>query len=287
MGPGGMRTRGEMTSFGSYLSAACRLPALCLLGLALAACSGDDKPAYVERPVEDLYNTAHNSLLAGDYEESARLFDEVERQHPYSVWASKAQLMAAYSYYQDSKYDDAVNALDRFIQLHPGNRDVSYAYYLKALSYYEQISDVGRDQKMTQLALDSLTEVERRFPASGYARDAALKIDLARDHLAGKNMYIGRFYQGQGEYLAAINRFRSVIMDYQTTSHVPEALHRLVECYLTLGIIDEAQATAAVLGYNYPGSDWYIDSYALLTGIDLTPEEKEDSWISRFWKSIT
>ncbi len=274
-------------SIRGYLHAARRLPALCLLGLALAACGGDDEPVYVDQPVEDIYNGAHNSLLAGDYVESARLFDEVERQHPYSVWASKAQLMAAYSYYQDSKYDDAVNALDRFIQLHPGNRDVSYAYYLKALSYYEQISDVGRDQKMTQLALESLSELERRFPTSRYARDAALKIDLARDHLAGKNMSIGRFYQGQGEYLAAINRFRSVIMDYQTTSHVPEALHRLVECYLTLGITGEAQATAAVLGYNYPGSDWYIDSYALLTGIDLTPEQNEDSWISRFWKSIT
>ena len=278
--------RGEMSSFGQYLSASARLWAMCLLGLALAACSGDDKPEYVERPVEDLYNAAHNSMLAGEYEQSAYLFDEVERQHPYSVWASKAQLMAAYSFYQDNKYDDAINALDRFIQLHPGNRDVSYAYYLKALSYYEQISDVSRDQKMTQLALDSLSEVERRFPESGYARDATLKIDLARDHLAGKNMAIGRFYQDQGEFLAAINRFRTVIMDFQTTTHVPEALHRLVESYLALGVIDEAQVTAAVLGFNYPGSDWYIDSYALLTGIDIAPAEKEGSWISRMWNSI-
>ncbi|MDH3473915.1 MAG: outer membrane protein assembly factor BamD [Rhodospirillales bacterium] len=263
-----------------------RIAMVLLLGFTLVACSSDDDPAYVERPVEDLYNSAMDALQAGEYEESARLFDEVERQHPYSVWASKAQLMAAYSYYQDNKYDDAINALDRFIQLHPGNRDVSYAYYLKALSYYEQISDVERDQKMTRLALESLTELERRFPESRYARDATLKADLARDHLAGKNMSIGRFYQRQGEYLAAINRFRSVIMDYQTTTHVPEALHRLVECYLALGIIDEAQATAAVLGHNYPGSDWYINSYALLTGIDMMPEEKQDSWISRIWKSI-
>ena len=269
-------------------SRARRLKALCLAGClaaALAACSSTE-PEYVERPVEDLYNGAMDSLLAGEYEESARLFDEVERQHPYSVWASKAQLMAAYAYYQDNKYDDAINALDRFIQLHPGNRDVAYAYYLRAISYYEQISDVERDQKMTRMALETLEDVVRRFPDSRYARDASLKIDLARDHLAGKHMEIGRFYQGQSEYLAAINRFRAVIQDYQTTTHAPEALHRLVECYLAIGVTEEAKATAAVLGYNFPGSNWYMDSYALLTGADLQPEGSEDSWISRVWNSI-
>jgi len=194
--------------------------------------------------------------------------------------------MAAYAHYQNNKYDEAVNALDRFIQLHPGSRDAPYAYYLRAISYYEQISDVGRDQKMTKLALDALEEVVRRFPESRYARDATLKLDLARDHLAGKHMDIGRYYQGEGEYLAAINRFRLVITDYQTTTHVPEALHRLVESYLALGVTQEAQSTAAVLGYNYPGSEWYTDSYLLLTGVDLRPEEHKDSWISRVWKSI-
>ena len=245
-----------------------RAPALAA-ALFLGACGSDDVP-YVERPVEDLYNSAMDQLQAQNFQESARLFDEVERQHPYSVWASKAQLMAAFSYYQDNAYDDAINALDRFIQLHPGNRDVAYAFYLKALSYYEQISDVERDQKMTRLALESLDEVVRRFPESSYARDASLKIDLARDHLAGKNMSVGRFYQGRGEYLAAINRFRAVVEKFQTTTHVPEALHRLVECYLALGIIDEAKANAAVLGYNYPGSEWYADSYELLADIDPT-----------------
>ena len=245
-----------------------RAPALAA-ALFLGACGSDDVP-YVERPVEDLYNSAMDQLQAQNFQESARLFDEVERQHPYSVWASKAQLMAAFSYYQDNAYDDAINALDRFIQLHPGNRDVAYAFYLKALSYYEQISDVERDQKMTRLALESLDEVVRRFPESTYARDASLKIDLARDHLAGKNMSVGRFYQGRGEYLAAINRFRAVVEKFQTTTHVPEALHRLVECYLALGIIDEAKANAAVLGYNYPGSEWYADSYELLADIDPT-----------------
>lgn len=256
---------------------------LCVL---LAACASTDEPEYVERPVEELYNEAMDSLLAADYAEAARLFDEVERQHPYSVWAAKAQLMAAYANYQDNKYDDAVNALDRFIQLHPGNRDVAYAYYLRAISYYEQISDIGRDQKMTRLALESLEEVARRFPESRYARDATLKIDLARDHLAGKHMEIGRFYQARGEYLAAINRFRTVVQDYQTTTHAPEALHRLVECYLALGVTEEAQATAAVLGYNFPGSPWYADSYALLTGVDLRPKKGAGSWIDRVWKSL-
>jgi outer membrane protein assembly factor BamD len=255
------------------------------LAVALWACTGTPEPEFVERPVEDLYNSAMDQLQAGQYEPAAELFDEVERQHPYSTWASKAQLMAAYSYYEASKYDDAIASLDRFIQLHPGNEDVRYAYYLKALCYYEQISDVRRDQKMTQLALESLQELVRRFPESKYARDAELKIDLTRDHLAGKHMEIGRYYQRRDNYLAAINRFRTVIETYQTTMHVPEALHRLVECYLALGVIDEAQATAAVLGYNFPGSRWYTDSYVLLTGANLQPEASEDSWIGQVWTS--
>jgi len=256
------------------------LAAAALLTLALAACSGEDRPAYVEKPVDELYNGAMNAMQAGDYKEAARLFDEVERQHPYSEWASKAQLMAAYAFYQKNSYDEAINALDRFIELHPGSPDVSYAYYLKAICYYEQIVDVRRDQKSTEDALKSLEELVRRFPDSKYARDAQLKIDLALDHLAGKHMEIGRFYQSRSEYLAAINRFRTVIERYQTTTHVPEALHRLVECYLAMGIVDEAKATAAVLGHNFPGSEWYVDSYDLLTGEHLAPEESQGSWIS-------
>jgi outer membrane protein assembly factor BamD len=251
-----------------------------LLAFGLAACGGDDKPVYVEKPVEELYNGAMDAMQAGDYEEAARLFDEVERQHPYSEWAAKAQLMAAYAFYQENSYDEAINALDRFIELHPGSPDAPYAYYLKAISYYEQIVDVRRDQKATSDALNALEELVRRYPDSQYARDAELKIDLALDHLAGKHMDIGRFYQSRSEYLAAINRFRTVIERYQTTTHVPEALHRLVESYLAMGIVDEAKATAAVLGHNFPGSDWYLDSYALLTGENLYPEESEGSWIS-------
>lgn len=266
-----------------------QLPVAFLLatGLALAGCASDEEPEYVERPVGELYNQAMDDLLDENYEQAANLFDEVERQHPYSTWASKAQLMAAYAHYQDNSYTDAINALDRFIELHPGNRDIAYAYYLQALCYYERISDVHRDQQMTQQARDALQEVVRRFPDSEYARDAKLKVTLTNDHLAGKEMTVGRYYLNKGHYLAAINRFRTVVKDYQTTTHVPEALHRLVEAYLALGVVDEAQATAAVLGYNYPGSDWYAYSYEMLTGRDVLPERDEDSWISRVWNSVT
>lgn len=251
--------------------------------LTLAACGGGDKDNYVDRPVETLYNTAMDDLQAGKYERAAKGFDEVERQHPYSLWATKAQLMSAYSLYEAGNYDESILALDRFIQLHPGHPDIAYAYYMKALDYYVQIVDVGRDQRITQDALKSLQEVMRRFPETRYARDARLKVDLTRDHLAGKEMEIGRFYETQKEYLAAINRFRSVVDGYQTTTHVPEALERLTECYLALGLTDEAKRTAAVLGYNYPGSEWYRDSYALVTNSkDLPPDlVEQESWLTR------
>lgn len=251
-----------------------------VLALGLGACT-EKKREYVERPVETLYNEAMDALLNGQPKESTEKFDEVERQHPYSLWATKAQLMAAYSYYLQNRYDDAIIALNRFIRLHPTNRDVAYAHYLKGLSYYEQISDVARDQKMTELALRTLDELVKRFPKSKYARDAKLKIDLTYDHLAGKEMEIGRYYHNQGHYLAAINRFRTVVDKYQTTTHVPEALHRLTEAYLALGVTDEARKTAAVLGHNFPGSEWYIDSYQIMENKQVRPEEK-DPWY-KFW----
>lgn len=260
-----------------------QLLVLLVLALGLAGCDtfGAKEVKYVERPVDVIYNTALSELERGRYFQAAEQFDEVERQHPYSVWARRSMLMAAYCYYQMNEYDKAILSAQRFIALHPGNRDVAYGYYLIGVSYYEQISDVGRDQKITGDALRALSEIVRRFPATDYARDARLKIDLTRDHLAGKEMEIGRYYMKQGEVLAALNRFRTVIESFQTTTHAPEALHRLTECYLALGIIDEAQAAAAVLGHNYPGTDWYQDSYALLTGKRVLPEEKKDSWISR------
>src|SRR5258708_9452192 len=204
-----------------------------------------------------------DQLLDHVYDKAAKSFDEVERQHPYSVWATKAQLMSAYALYEAAKYGESIVDADRFIQLHPGHRDVAYAYYLKALDYYVQIADVARDQRATEKAMTALGEVVRRFPDSRYGRDARLKIDLARDHLAGKEMEIGRWYERQRLYLAASNRFKRVVDDHQTTTHVPEALHRLTECYMSLGLTEEAQRTASVLGYNYPGSVWYGDSYAL------------------------
>lgn len=240
--------------------------ALAACTFALAACSSDEPQLeYVERPVEELYNQAVDSALAGDYKAAAPLFDEVERQHPYSVWATQAQLMAAYSLYQNNDYDDAISALDRFIQLNPSNQNVDYAYYLKGLCYYEQIVDVGRDQKLTRNAMETLQELVQRFPESKYSRDALLKLDLTRNHLAGKEMAIGRFYLREGKYLAAINRFKRVVENYDTTDQVPEALHRMTEAYTALGLDDQAKRTAAVLGHNYPGSEWYQDSYALMT----------------------
>lgn len=271
-----------------YAGAAARALALATT-LTLGACGifgGDDDKTYAEAPVESLYNRALDSLGSSDYKNAAKTFEEVDRQHPYSVWAVKAQIMLAFAHYQANKYDDAIIALDRFIGLHPGHRDVPYAYYLKALSYYEQISDVGRDQRMTEQALTSLGEVVKRFPDTPYARDARLKIDLAVDHLGGKEMEVGRFYQTRKQWVAAINRYRRVIEQYQTTTHTPEALHRLVECYLALGVTNEAKMAAAVLGHNFPGSDWYADTYFLLEGVDLRPEKDEASWLGRVWKSI-
>jgi outer membrane protein assembly factor BamD len=253
-------------------------PALVLALLFVAACSSDtDKPDYVERPVSAIYNEAMDSLNEGLYAEAAIKFDEVERQHPYSSWATKAQLMAAYANYETNAYDEAIVALDRFIELHPSNRDTPYAYYLKGLSYYEQISDIARDQRMTKRALATFRELINRYPNSRYARDAKIKLDLTNDHLAGKDMEIGRFYLRRGHSLAAINRFKAVIEHYQTTTHVPEALHRLTEAYLTLGIIDEARKMAAVLGHNFPGSEWYVDSYQLIEGKQIRPAD-EDPW---------
>jgi outer membrane protein assembly factor BamD len=263
------------------------LPRLAAAGLllVLAACGDSKNKVVIEKPVDDLYNKAMDDLVAENYQSAAQTFDQVESQHPYSVWATKSQLMEVYANYADGRYDDAILAADRFIQLHPGNRDVGYAYYLKAICYYMQIVDVGRDQKLTQLALKSLEDVIRRFPDSKYARDAKLKLDFTRDHLAGKEMEIGRYYLNRGEYLAAMNRFKRVIENYQTTTHVPEALERLVECDLALGLGNEAKENAAVLGYNYPGSHWYTDAYALVTGTG-NPGAAKGGWFSRLVSNV-
>jgi outer membrane protein assembly factor BamD len=220
--------------------------------------------AYVARDVDTLYTAAKNRLDKGDTRQAAALFDEVERQHPYSPWARRAQLMSAFSYYVARDYNKAIQSAQRFLSIHPGNRDAPYAYYLVALCYYEQISDVTRDQKITLQAKQALTEVARRYPGTRYASDATLKLDLVNDHLAGKEMTIGRLYERTGKWVAATLRFRNVVDNYQTTSHTPEALYRLVESYLSLGIPEEAEKAAAVLGHNYPGSEWYKKAFELM-----------------------
>jgi len=233
--------------------------------LSLAACGGNKEEKYVAREVEQIYNIAGDLLDKRRWEKAAEAFDEVERQHPYSVWARRSQLMAAYAHYMSRNYDDAILACERFLQLHPGNKGAPYAYYLIALSHYNRIVDVGRDQVETEEAQKALLELIRRFPNTDFAKDAKLKYDLTNDHLAGKEMEIGRFYLNKQNYLAALGRFQIVAYGFDTTSHVPEALHRLVEVNLALGLVAEAERVAQVLDHNYPGSKWYERSYALLT----------------------
>jgi outer membrane protein assembly factor BamD len=241
---------------------------VCAAAVPLASCAtgrntkGDT--AYIARDVNTLYGAAKRTLDGGDYEGAAKLFDEVERQHPYSVWARRAQLMSAFSYYLAQKYTEAISSAQRFVTIHPGNTEAPYAHYLIAMSYYQQIADVTRDQAITQQASPAFGELVRRYPESRYAADARLKLDLINDHLAGKEMEIGRFYQRSGNWLAASLRFREVVDKYETTSHTPEALERLVESYLALGLPEEARKSAAVLGKNYPNSYWYRQSLRLL-----------------------
>ncbi len=247
------------------------LAAALILTLALPAvgCASGGKRTradthYVAHDVTTLYSAAKQRLDRGRYAEAAALFDEVERQHPYSVWARRAQLMSAFSYYAARDYTKSIESARRFLAIHPGNKDAPYAHYLIALAYYEQIEDVTRDQSVTRNALTSLNELIRRYPDTRYAADARLKVDLVRDHLAGKEMEIGRFYQRRNRWLASIVRFRAVVDEYQTTSHTPEALMRLTESYLAMGIPEEARKAAAVLGANYPGSKWYERAYSLV-----------------------
>ena len=239
--------------------------------------------------VEELYNNGVDALNAKRYNAAVNQFDEVEQNYPYSSWAVNAQLMHGYAEYLQNHYTESIGSLDRYIQLHPTNANAPYAYYLRALGYYEQIADIQRDQKGTEQAMAALQDVVNRFPDSAYARDARLKIDLCRDHLAGKEMEIGRWYQGQKLYAGAIGRFQRVIDDYQTTNHTPEALHRLTEIYLTLGLTDQARHTAAVLGHNYPGSVWYEDSYGDLAEnnmVPAAPREAQAGFFARNFGSI-
>ncbi len=240
----------------------------------------------LDQSPEGLYAAGVEALQARRFQPAVDLFDRVERDHPYSTWATNAKIMAAYGDYQRNRYTEAIGALDRFIQLHPAHRDVAYAYYLRALSYYEQIADSQRDQRATEQAMSALQDVVNRFPDTAYARDARLKLDLGRDHLAGKEMNIGRFYMQQRLSASAIGRFRRVVEDYQTTNHVPEALHRLTEIYLQLGLTEEARRTASVLGHNFPGSPWYQDSYALLVDGAAPAPGDRPGFARRAWNRV-
>ncbi len=241
----------------------------------VTACQSDRRRAeiaYIERPVEVLYNNAAKELDSRQYEDAIQLFNEVERQHPYSEWARRSTLMSAFAAYQSRRYDEAIGTAQRYISLNPGSTDAAYAYHLVATSYFEQITDVGRDQRTTELTKAALDELLRRFPNTEYAKDAQLKMDMVNDQLAGKEMTIGRWYLKRNEHLPAINRFRKVITDYDTTTHAPEALYRLVEAYMSVGLKGEALAAAAVLGYNHPDSVWYRDAYTIMTGEGLDPD---------------
>jgi outer membrane protein assembly factor BamD len=240
---------------------------LIIVGTALAGCSKDEN-MYADKPVDLLYTAAKEKLDADEFDAAAEVFDEVDRQHPYSDWATKSQLMKGYAYYKSQKYPKALGAIETFIQLHPGHEDAAYAHYMRAMCYYEQIFHVLRDQKMAEQAARSMEEVFTRFPESEYARDAKMKYELVLDHMAGKEMTVGRHYLKKDAYAAAANRFRTVVDFYRGTSHVPEALHRLVECYTAMGLDREAVETAAVLGHNFASSPWYADTYYLVKGVD-------------------
>lgn len=274
---------------------AIRALSLVLLSAGLAACGGNrarEEVQFVDEPVAQLYNRGAQYLDQRRWTDAVAAFEEVERQHPYSSWARRSMLMEAYAQYQNNKYDDAIEDAQRFLSLHPGNESAPYAYYLIAICQFERILDVGRDQATTENALTALNDVVRRYPESPYARDARLKIDMVYDQLAGKEMEVGRFYLERDQHLAAINRFRNVIENehFQRTSHVPEALHRLVESYISVGLPEEAQRMGAILGHNFPGNEWYQRSYALMedNGVQqISAQEAERrGWFSRTFGAV-
>jgi outer membrane protein assembly factor BamD len=255
---------------------------------AVGGCSLFDKDKVLpDQPADKLYNEGLYLLNEKhDSKAAAKKFEDVDREQPYSDWARKALVMSAYAYYQAGQYDDAIAAAQRYVALHPGSPDASYAQYLIAASYYDQIPDVSRDQTRTEKALATLEEVARKYPGTEYANAAKQKIEMARDQLAGKEMTIGRYYLNRKDFIGAINRFKVVVTKYQTTRHVEEALERLTEAYMALGIVAEAQTAAAVLGHNFPDSPWYKDAYQLVKSGGREPAENKDSWISKAFKTV-
>lgn len=261
--------------------------ALAMVGLVLvlAACTSDKDIQIPDDPADKLYNEGLYLLQnKKDAKAAAKKFEEVDRQHPYSDWARKALIMSAYSYYEAQEYDETINAAKRYVTLHPGSPDAAYAQYLIGSSYYENIPDITRDQARTEKAINELEEVIRRYPNTEYATSAKKKIDVCRDQLAGREMMVGRWELEKKNYIGAINRFKLVVTRYQTTRHVEEALMRLSEAYMALGIVQEAQTAAAVLGHNFPDSPWYKDAYSLVKTGGVEPSENKDSWISKLFK---
>lgn len=259
------------------------------LGLALAGCGQFDprqQRAMESLTAEEIFQRGEFELERGRAEEAAFYFGEIERLYPYSEWAKRALIMQAFAYHRDRDYPNARAAAQRYIDFFPVDEDAAYAQYLLALSYYDQIDEIGRDQGLTFQALQALRTVIERYPESDYAGPSRLKFDLAFDHLAAKEMEVGRYYLKRDHFPSAINRFRVVVEDFQTTSHTPEALHRLVEAYLSLGLVEEAQTAGAILGYNYRGSEWYQDSYALLTGRGLEARPVGDSWLAGVYRQV-
>jgi outer membrane protein assembly factor BamD len=237
-------------------------------------------------PAEQIYNQALGRVKAGDYEGAAKKFGELDKFYPHSEWSRKGLIMTAYSHYEGKQFDDAVSASRRYLAAHPSSKDAAYAQYLLAMSYYNQIPDITRDQEQSEKAVAALQELVTRYPKSEYVADARYKVQIARDQLAGKEMEVGRYYLQRRNYTAAINRFRDVVSKYQTTRHVEESLMRLTEAYMALGITNEAQTAAAVLGHNFPDSTWYKDAHVLLRSGGLEPREDTGSWISRSFKGL-
>jgi len=273
--------------------AVARLVALALVAVPLGACSnlgslfGDKDAVAPDQPADKLYNEGLFFLNnKKDYAAAAKKFEEVDRQHPYSEWARKSLIMSAYAYYESGKYEEAISAAKRYVALHPGSPDAAYAQYIIGSAYYDQIPDVSRDQQRTERAVQALDEVARKYPDTEYAISAKRKIEVARDQLAGKEMEVGRYYLEKRDYTGAINRFKVVVTQYQTTRHVEEALMRLTEAYMALGIVHEAQTAAAVLGHNFPDSRWYKDAYRLVKSGGTEPSENKESWISRAFKGL-
>jgi outer membrane protein assembly factor BamD len=267
---------------------ACALVALSLLAgcETIGSVFEDDEVSLEDRSAREIYDQAEALMADEQYEEAASTYDEVERLYPFSQLAKRATINSAFANYEAGNMPAARAAANRYLDLYPSDTDAPYAQYLIALTHYDNIVDVGRDQARTQDALQELTELVRRYPNSDFARDAAMKIDLTNNHLAGKEMEVGRYYLKRGHHMAAINRFRTVLERFQTTAHTPEALHRLVEAYLSLGLEQEAQVVAAVLGENFVGSDWYAASYALLTERDLRPATRDDGFFDRVYRRV-